>query len=125
VSKLDRSPPPNNLRYRYTVKTEKSHYEVENQFSGYEGGIALDPPNRAVPRLIPRADQESTNPLLSADIVVEYGPVELGGKTYICPLKSVALWQGLELIWPNDIEFQQYRLFRASTRILPRFSEVP
>ena len=23
--------------------------------------------------------------------MVEYGPVEIGGKTYICPLKSVAL----------------------------------
>ncbi len=111
--------------YRYSVNAEKSHYEVENQFSGYEGEIAIDPSNGAVLRLVLRAYPEPTNPFLTARIVVEYGPVEIGGKTYICPLKGIALSQGLELIWLNVVHFQQYHLFRGSARILPGFRKVP
>jgi hypothetical protein len=111
--------------YRYAVAAEKSHYRVDNQPSGYKGEIAIDPSDGVVLRLVVRADPPPLNPFRVADIVVEYGAVELGGKTYICPLKGVALWQGPESVWLNDVEFRQYRLFRASTRMLPGFRELP
>jgi hypothetical protein len=62
---------------------------------------------------------ESINPKLSAEILVEYGPVELGGKTYICPLKSVAFSQELVLGWLNHVVFDQYHVYHATARILP------
>jgi hypothetical protein len=111
--------------YRYAVPAEESHYLVANQLSGYKGEIAIDPSDGAVLRLVLRAEPPPLNPRRIADIVVEYGSVELGGKTYICPLKGVALFQGLDSIQLNDVGFQQYRLFRASTRMLPGFSELP
>ena len=33
-------------------------------------------------------------PLIRSQIMVEYGPVELGGKTYICPQRSVEVSRG-------------------------------
>jgi hypothetical protein len=111
--------------YRYAVAIEESHYLVADQLSGYKGEIAIDPSDGVVLRLVLRADPTPVNPHRIADIVVEYGSVELGGKTYTCPLKGVALFQGLDSVQLNDVEFQQYRLFRASTRMLPGASEHP
>jgi hypothetical protein len=68
----------------------------------------------------------------TADISVEYGPVELGGKTYICPLKGVALSNRMDLtssmqpdlMWLNDRVFENHHLFRSDVRIIPDFNEV-
>jgi hypothetical protein len=51
--------------------------------------------------------------------MVEYAPVELGGKTYICPVKGVALSQQLTTICLNDVAFDRYHLYHATARILP------
>ena len=86
--------------------------------------------------------------------MVEYGPVEIGGKTYICPVKSVSVtlapalpanayemqrYRG-ELLDKdrnldrehlqtllNDVAFAQYHVFRAESRILSgdRTQDVP
>ncbi len=37
------------------------------------------------------AELKPSDPITKADVLVEYGPVEIGGMTYICPVKSVAL----------------------------------
>ena len=105
--------------FRYAVDSNHSHYEVEGKVSGYLGEIAIDPSDGTILRVSLRADMEPSNPLLVADLMVEYGPEELGGKSYICPKKGVALSQGLQLQWLNDVVFEKYHLFSASTRILP------
>jgi hypothetical protein len=111
--------------YRYAVIAGKSHYHVDGQFRGYHGEITVDPSNGTIRRLVLRADPEPSLPLLRAEMVVEYGPVELGGKTYICPLKGVALSAKWNRWWLNDVAFEQYHLYQASARVLPGFSEVP
>ncbi len=91
--------------YRYAVPPEKSHYEVGSSwvrdakgnrviiqhFSGYRGEIAVDPSTGTILRLVLIADTKQTDPLIKADILVEYGPMMLDGKTYVCPVRSVAL----------------------------------
>jgi hypothetical protein len=77
--------------FRYAVIAEKSHYNVNGQFPGYHGEITVDPSNGTILRLVLRTDPKPSLPLLRADFVIEYGPVQLGGQTYICPLKAVAL----------------------------------
>jgi hypothetical protein len=80
-------------------------------------------------------DFKKTDPIFEANILVEYGPVELGGKTYICPVKGIALSVTLEIQhglggqesedFPplqtslNDVVFEQYHLFSASSHVLP------
>jgi hypothetical protein len=111
--------------YRYAVIAGKSHYHVNGQYRGYHGEITVDPSNGTIRRLVLRADPEPNLPLLRADIVVEYGPVELGGKTYICPLKGVALSATWNRWWLNDVAFEQYHLYRANAQLLPGFAKVP
>ena len=105
------------------------------QFSAYEGEITIDPSNGVVLRLMFKAlGLKETDPIVKADILVEYGPVELGGKTYICPVKGIALSLASEIMpsasktvdaFPplqtslNDVVFEQYHLYHASSHIVP------
>ena len=111
--------------FRYAVTANESHYIVENQRTAYNGEIAIDPSDGAILRLVLLADLEPGNELVSADIVVDYGPVEFGGKSYICPRKGVAFSQVMQLQWLNDVVFERYHLFRSNVQILPGFSQVP
>jgi hypothetical protein len=82
-----------------------------------------------------KADLTGFVPLARSDITVEYGPVEIGGKTYLCPVKSISLmrskavvllkqWdEGFRTYGPyattmNDISFDNYHVFRAESRVL-------
>lgn len=139
--------------FRSTVPEAKSHYQVAyccfhkpngdhvyfRQFSGYQGEIAIDPSTGAIFRLVLKADLKPSDPIVQADILVEYGPVEIGGKTYICPLRGVALSLQLEanpITGPsspaapgplqtrlNDVVFERYHVFRAEARMLPGTNE--
>lgn len=142
--------------FRYTVPREKSHYQVEyccvfsgdeshvfQQFSGYHGLIAVDPNTGAILRVTLQADLKPSDPLVRSDILVEYSPVEIGGKSYVCPVKSVSISLAPALptnayeiqryrntvvekqtsrenlqTFLNDVVFAQYHLFRAESRIL-------
>lgn len=111
--------------YRYAVNGGKSHYDVDGQLRGYHGEITIDPSTGSILRLVMRADPEPSLPLRRADIMVEYGPVELGSKIYICPLRGVALSADSKRWWLNDVVFEQYHLYQASARVLPGSSELP
>jgi hypothetical protein len=133
--------------YLYSVPPEESHYEVGSswvrdtrgnrvvfqQFSGYRGEIVVDPSTGTLLRLVLRADTKPTDPLIKADLLVEYGPMVLDGKTYICPQRSVALSvaAGTQAYSPqgqpaprlletslNDVAFERYHLFHADAKIL-------
>lgn len=125
--------------FRYSVHTQESHYKVDNQPSAYRGTIAIEPSTGAILRIVLTTGLDSIDPLELADplfrtanLSVEYGPVELGDRTYICPLRGVALSSGpdmmwtneRELTWLNDTVFGNYHLFRSNMRIVPDTGEV-
>ena len=148
--------------YRYAVPKDKSHYQVEfcctggagmgrfQQISGYHGEISVDPLSGAVLRFTLLADFKSDYPMVQADMMVEYGPVDIGGKTYICPVHSVSIAKAYTKAppstldasgsdinidsnrnnWPqqtmiNDVKFRQYHVFRSDLRILPTTDQTP
>src|SRR5208337_2879214 len=94
--------------FSYSVPKEKSHYEVNyccvaaesatnvanmhpfRRIVGYHGDIAIDPLTGTILRLRVEADLKPTDPVVKAAILVEYGSVEIGGRTYFCPVKSVS-----------------------------------
>jgi VWFA-related protein len=98
--------------FRYSVPKEKSHYDLRfccvtesygievkelKQRVGYHGEITVDPDTGTILRLTVLADIDRANPIGQADIAVEYGPVEIGGKTYYCPVRGIALAQAPDL----------------------------
>lgn len=141
--------------FSFAVPRKESHYQVQfccvpgnfsdgvfKEFSGYHGEIAVDPVHGAILRLTLKADLKPSDPIDRSDILVEYGPVEIGGKTYICPVKSISItrapppstqmriyrgafldndgWTAREHLQTllNDVVFTQYHVFRSDVRIL-------
>ena len=85
--------------YRYSVSEEDSKYEVNYTCNGsnafhaqpaYHGSLAIDPASGAIVRLTLEADSKPDDPISHVASVIEYGPVEIGGRNYICPLHSLA-----------------------------------
>jgi hypothetical protein len=115
--------------FRYSVPEEKSHYLVTynvngnlvlERLSGYHGQIAVDPESGTILRMMLETDLKPDDPIIHSGMLVEYGPVEIGGKTYTCPVKSVSILQQRKTLYTilNDVSFERYHLFRAETRIL-------
>ena len=140
--------------FTYAVPKEKSHYGVDfccvaeesavvsanvrqfHEITGYHGELVVDPASGTILRLVVVADLKSTDPIVKADILVDYGEVEIGGKTYFCPVKSISmtLAQILQVnpkykfplanqMQPlknslNDVAFEEYHVFRAESRVL-------
>lgn len=98
--------------FHYAVPVDRSHYEVRfccvtqsygletnvlTQHVGYHGEISVDPASGTILRITIIADPAAGNPIAQADLVVEYGPVDLGGKTYFCPMRGIALARSSDL----------------------------
>ena len=116
----------------------------------YLGEFAIDPATGAILRLTIEAEpgwirEPNLNPVLPVNgvaVMIEYGPVEIGGKKYVCPLRSVVmmrvrtvrtveLWdQMFDIYAPyemllNDIVYTDYHKFGSEARMLPGFEVVP
>ena len=115
------------------VKKAGKQPVVFQQFSGYQGEIAIDPSSGTILRLVLRADTKPTDLLVKANILVEYGREVLDGKTFTCPERSIALSAGAGIPVPsthgkpkprllqtslNDVMFVRYHLFHANALIV-------
>jgi VWFA-related protein len=113
--------------------------EVFRRYAGYHEEIAIDPESGAILRFELRADLKSTTPIARSDIMIEYGPVEIGGMSYICPLRSVTIMRarsvrvlsnsdeafmayGPYINMLNDIRFDRYHIFRSESHVLNEFT---
>jgi VWFA-related protein len=145
--------------FRYIV-SENPHYNVVHcclldgktfrASTKYFGEMAIDPGTGAILRLTIESEpvwirEPNLNPVLPvkrAAVMIEYGPVEIGGRKYFCPLRSVVimrartvrtvtLWdQTFDIYAPyetllNDIVYTDYHKFGAEARMLPGFDVVP
>ncbi len=115
--------------------------EGKNPFrkqAGYRGEIAIDPAEGTILHLQEQFDVRGYVPMDRDEILIDYGPVKIGGKTYFCPARSVSIARGRSIIslklWDqsflsygpystklNDMRFSNYHLFRAESHILPGF----
>jgi len=140
--------------FHYDVPAEKSNYHVQfccivngisssgqpnrsvfDEKSGYSGDIAFNPSDGTIWRISIQASLPGSGLVPSAGMIVEYGPEELGGQTYICPHRSVSLimahttqqpamqsrsnYKGPLKTFLNDVKFTGYRRFGSEARILP------
>jgi VWFA-related protein len=116
----------------------------QNKTEAY-GEFALNPDSGAIMRIVINDDLDEERdpdvPLVRSQIMVEYAPQELGGKTYICPLRSLNISRGRSVRilheWGmdfslygyfetmiNDVTFGGYHKFGSEARILPGFEET-
>ena len=146
--------------FRYLVRADNPHYNVTHcclvggktfvTSPHYLGELAIDPGTGAILRLTMESEpgwilEPNLTPVLpvkGAAMMVEYGPVEIGGKRYICPQRSVVvmrvrtvstlkIWdQTFDIYAPyemllNDIAYKDYHKFGSEARLLPGFDVVP
>jgi hypothetical protein len=100
----------------------------------YHGSLAIDPVSGAILRITVQAELDIDGPVTRADILVEYGPVMIGDRKFICPVRSLALTQGLAgtnatLGIPPDMQineasFTNYHRLGSSIRIIPESAVV-
>ena len=131
--------------FAYRVNLWQSHYEVSypaivntgldmSTFrTAYHGEVGVDVATGTIMRLALVADLDPGMPMQRADIMVEYGTVDIGGKSYTCPVRSVSLSRGKsvagsggpgleslrEVTRLNDVVFSDYHVFRSEMRIVP------
>ncbi len=132
--------------FRYVVPAEHSTYMVaiphgdltEQINPAYHGEIAIDPANGEILRITVVADLVPPFEMVKISLLVEYGAFPIGGTTYICPVKGVALskmpvgvgsGEPLNAASPaqtqlNVVAFTDYHLFRSDARIVPGYSET-
>lgn len=85
--------------FRYAVPLQSSHYVVvvpgvpraSQTSDAYHGEMAIDPSNGTIVRLTLVAEPSGNSRVSKGDVMVEYGPVEIGGINCTCPVKSVSL----------------------------------
>lgn len=129
--------------YRYKVPASESRYlvqfprdkEVLKVLPAYHGEISIDPTSGAIMRITIVPDFVPPYELVKEGMMVEYAQVPLGGSSYICPVKGVAL-----AVMPmndptsdqyalqtqlNDVAFTDYHLFRSESRIVPAQDAAP
>jgi VWFA-related protein len=115
--------------FRYSVSKENSHYLIDYCcLTGYHGTISLDPATGTILRITVEADLIPTAPISRGDIMVEYQTVQIGGRDYICPSKSVAISETraslsthgvvASRLLLNDVAYKDYHRFDASARLI-------
>lgn len=147
--------------FRYTVPDDKSNYRVQfccvpggldggtgqsqmqifDARASYHGEITFDPNDGSILRMTLQADMPRTSKVPNADIAIDYGTVDIGGRPSICPTRSVSSLQahtaeqhgmvsqafnyGPTKTFLNDIVFGHYRRFGSESRILTGSNTAP
>ena len=143
--------------FNYTVPEASSHYEVnfccvrgsedeanyggglegpglrapDNAYHGkpaYHGTITIDPETGTIERITIDPELKADGPIMRSAIEVEYGPVEIGGKNYTCPLHSIAISNvktmlggdmgARSILRINEVTFTDYHRFGSTSHIV-------
>ena len=140
--------------FHYQVPEDKSNYHVKfccisggyeadgtpkmelwNERSAYHGEIVFSPADGSIQLLTVEADEPSGALVSSAGIAIEYAATDIGGHSYICPVRSVSVlrahaaeqsaanYEGPVKTFLNDVRFSNYRRFGSKTKVLTNLPE--
>ena len=131
--------------FAYQVPRPDSHYTIDfccyreseddptdhsfRDQPGYRGEISIDPANGEIHRITLQAELSDSSPVSRSAIAVQYGHVMIGGRSYLCPIRGVAVSElynadmqkdyGIPLErHVNKVEFTHYHKFGSTSRIL-------
>ena len=95
----------------------------------YHGDLYVNAATGAVVRITLEAELAPDAPVLLSQLAVEYAPVEIGGRTYTCPVRGIAVsvahnpeMEAIEDGGPerflNLVRFTDYHKFASTSRIV-------
>jgi hypothetical protein len=131
--------------FRYTVPKSASHYLVDfccyttpedetrelefREHPAYHGELILSPDSGSVLRITIEADLNTSAPIVTSQLAVQYDDVDIGGRRYLCPVRSIAMTAlhnakmeringvGIERHL-NEVEYVDYHKFGSTSRML-------
>ena len=131
--------------FLYTVPKSNSHYLVDfccytnpedenrdlsfHDHPAYHGEVVLSPDSGVVRRIAIEADLDASAPIVKSELAVQYGEVEIDGRFYICPVRSIALTDihhpkmhridgvGIERHL-NEVKYLDYHKFGSTSRMI-------
>jgi VWFA-related protein len=101
---------------------------------GYHGSLYVNPATGAILRVTIEAELKGDDPITRAATVTQYGPITIGDKRYIMPVRSLAF--SMEPVSPaatssalpnlllNETTFSHYRRLGTSMRILTEVADT-
>jgi hypothetical protein len=128
---------PSGIGARPSAKSSDSSTSLTTP--GYHGSLWLDPATGSILRVTVEVDAKESVPFQRAAIMVQYGPVQIGNREFICPVFSVALSRALSganpdpithlpgdapTLWLNESMFTAYHRFGSTVRVVPG-AQVP
>jgi hypothetical protein len=125
--------------FRYEVPSDKSRFAVQlasdqgPEFPAYHGEIAVEPASGSVYRTTIVANVSGNGFVSESSVMVEFGPAQIAGISYICPLRGVTIARYFDPFEYNrqdrqptayrtsinDISFTEFHVFRSESRVLP------
>ena len=139
--------------FHYQVAEDKSNYhlkfccvfggydadgtprvQVSNERSAYHGDIVFRVEDGSIRLLTVEADPSAGALVSGAGVAIEYAATDIGGRSYICPVRSVSMLRahadqqsgailssdhkGPIKTFLNDVRFSNYRRFGSETKVL-------
>jgi VWFA-related protein len=135
--------------FHYAVPRSASHYEIIEtvphgprvpflgQYANasavrttpaYRGSLWVDPATGIILRISIEIDENGSDQFRRVAVMVQYGPVRIGDRTFICPARSLTLELGISDVnsslrespteWLNIASYSGYHRFAATARIL-------
>ena len=131
--------------FHYTVPKSASHYLVDfccyttpedetrelsfRDHPAYHGEVILSPDSGRVLRITIEADLDDSAPILTSQLAVQYDDVEIGGRSYLCPVRSIAMtalhnsqMEGINGVGIerhlNEVQYLDYHKFGSTARMI-------
>lgn len=108
--------------------------QIFDERAAYQGDIVFNPADGSIRLLTLQAEVPQGGLVAAAGMAVEYAATDIGGRSYICPVKSVSMLQahtaqqsgafsrsdykGPAKTFLNDVTFSNYRRFGSEMKIL-------
>jgi hypothetical protein len=94
-------------------------FEKKEQRVAYRGAVFIEPNSGSIFRISWQAvDVPPAFPMHSSETVVDYRPVEIGGGSWLCPVRSVTISGSGKFVSLNRVEFTNYHKFGSEARIV-------
>jgi hypothetical protein len=131
--------------FHYAVPKSASHYLVDfccyqnpedetkdrsfRDHPAYHGEVVLSPDSGVIRRITIQADLDNSAPIVGSDLAVQYAEVEIGGRAYVCPVRSIATTAvyniqmeridgvGIERHL-NEVQYIDYHKFGSTSRVI-------
>lgn len=108
--------------------------QLFDERAAYHGEIVFNPADGSIRLLTLEADVPPTGLVAGAGIAIEYAATDVGGRNYICPVRSISMLQahtaqqtgafsrsdykGPAKTFLNDVTFTRYRRFGSEMKIM-------